>query len=82
MAAIPHRRHALGGSRPQARGMSITEPSQDTGRLTVRYLPNSGQVEVGCTLSGETELISAADTGAMLAAIRNFASTRPCCTFT
>jgi hypothetical protein len=61
--------------------MSITEPSQDTGRLTVRYLPDEGQVEVGCTLSGETEVISAADTDAMLAAIRKFASSRPCCTF-
>jgi hypothetical protein len=62
--------------------MSITEPDQDAGRLTVRYLPDSGQVEVGCTRSGETELISAADTEVMIAQIRTFASTRPCCAFT
>ena len=61
--------------------MSITEPVQDTGRLTVRYLPDAGQVEVGCTRSGETALISAADTDAMLAAVKEFASARPCCAF-
>jgi hypothetical protein len=45
----------------------------------MRYLPHSGHVEVGCTRSGETVLVSAADVDAMLAAVKEFASTRPCC---
>ena len=61
--------------------MSITEREQDAGRLTVHYLPESGQVEVGCSRSGETVLVSAADIDEMLAAVKEFASTRPCCVF-
>ena len=59
--------------------MSITEPGTDTGRLTVRYLADSGHVELGCTRSGETVLISTADIDQMLTAVNEFVSTRPCC---
>ena len=59
--------------------MSITEHAADTGRLTVRYIADSGQVELGCTRSGETVLISTADIGEMMTAVNEFISTRPCC---
>jgi hypothetical protein len=59
--------------------MSIA--ASESGRLTVRYLPNSGQVEVGCTRSGEKVLVSATDVDEMLAAVKEFASARPCCVF-
>ena len=59
--------------------MSVTESASDTGRLTVRYLADSGHIELGCTRSGETVLISTADIGEMLTAVNEFVSTRPCC---
>jgi len=74
-ADCTHLRTLMADDRADAEGRRLAV----TGRLTLRYLPDSGQVEVGCTRSGETELISATDTGAMLAAVKAFASTRPCC---